>query len=117
MFSAAVLHTIEEAGAGILILTEGLERDEFLRSRLTRAEVSRQLLTLGSSLAQLPPEAHTAMPEIGWDGWRTSVRILAAPGPEQDDTLWFAVTSLVPATMMWLRVYRESQPGMFSFSA
>ncbi|WP_345534655.1 hypothetical protein [Viridibacterium curvum] len=111
------MHTIEEAGSSILILTEGLEREEFLRSRLTRAEVSRQLIILGNSIAQLPPEAHAAMPEIGWDGWSTTGRQLSTPGSAQDDALWFAVISLVPATLMWLRVYRESQPGMFSFSA
>ena len=116
MFSAAVLHTIEEAGSGILILTEGLERDEFLRSRLTRAEVCKQLATLGNSLAQLPGEAHSALPELGWDGWRSTVRALSLPGPEQEEVLWFAIISLVPATLMWLRVYRMDRPELFSFS-
>ena len=35
----------------------------------------------------------------------------------RDEALWFAVRSLVPATLMWLRVYRESNPELFGFGA
>ncbi|HSD36036.1 MAG TPA: hypothetical protein VLC92_00925 [Rhodocyclaceae bacterium] len=117
MFSAALLRIIEEAGSSVLILTEGLERDEFLRSRLTRSEVCHQLSIMAGGLGGLPAEVHTAMPEVGWDGWRTTARLLLVPGAEQDEALWFAVLSLVPATLMWLRVYRQNQPELFSFSA
>jgi hypothetical protein len=35
-------------------------------------------------------------------------------GPPQDEALRFAVQSLVPATLSWLRVYRQSEPDLFS---
>lgn len=38
MLNASLLSIIEKAGVAVLILTEGLEQDEFLASRLTRAE-------------------------------------------------------------------------------
>ena len=30
-----------------------------------------------------------------------------------DETLWFACEALVPATLLWLRVYQQSQPELF----
>jgi uncharacterized protein with HEPN domain len=117
MFSAALLQIIEEAGSSVLILTEGLERDEFLRSRLTRSEVCRQLSTMANGFGGLSAEVHAAMPEMGWDGWRSMACLLGTSSAELDDALWFAVMSLVPAALMWLRVYRQNQPDLFSFSA
>lgn len=40
-----------------------------------------------------------------------------APGPQLDEALWFATTSLVPALLLWLRVYRQGQPELFRMSA
>ncbi len=54
MFGATLLRAIEEAGIGVLTLTEGVEKEELLRSRLTRHEVCNQLFTLSTCLAQLP---------------------------------------------------------------
>lgn len=56
MFGATLLRAIEEAGIGVLTLTEGIEKDELLRSRLTRHEVCNQLFTLSTCLSQLPPQ-------------------------------------------------------------
>lgn len=116
LFSAASLAILEEACGGVLILGEGLERDEFLRSRLTRAEICRQLRIIVDCLQGLPADARTRLPELGWDGWDLTARALAG-GPGTDDALWFAVGSLVPATLMWLRVYRQEQPALFAFTA
>ena len=54
------------------------------------------------------------MPEIDWAGWRAPRLALPTPGEPQDDALWFAVQSLVPATLNWLRVYRDEHPALFS---
>jgi uncharacterized protein with HEPN domain len=116
LFNAATLANIEEAGSSVLILSEGLEREEFLRSRITRSEVTRLLLLIADSLAQLPATLNDAMPELGWDNWRGAARQLQQPGPAADDAVWFAVLSLVPATLMWLRTYRHNQPELFVFA-
>jgi len=47
---SALLSLIEQAGTSVAILTEGLARDELLRSRLTRLEVLRQLRARGERL-------------------------------------------------------------------
>jgi hypothetical protein len=116
LFSAASLAILEEACSAVLILGEGLERAEFLRSRLTRVEIRRQLQTAADCLQGLPASARSRLPELGWDGWDLTARSLAG-GDGGDDAQWFALTSLVPATMMWLRVYRQEQPGLFAFTA
>lgn len=116
LLSAATLANIEEAGASVLILAEGLEKEDFLRSGLTRSEVCRQMQVLGQSLALLSDDAHIAMPELDRDVWRRTVSLLAREGAERDEAAWFGVRALVPATLMWLRVYRQNQPELFSFS-
>lgn len=117
MFTAPLFKLIEEAGEGVLLLLEDLQEAEFFRSRLTRLEVLRQLSTMADTLAALPPAVHTAMPEIEWDGWRSAAAAMAAKGAQRDETAWFAARSLVPATLSWLRVYRNAEPAMFEYRA
>lgn len=114
----ALLGSVEQAGLGVVILIEGLEREELLRSRLTRAEVLRQLQTLADSLGQVEPAGRRGMPELDWDGWDAlRPRLRGQGGEALDDALWFACESLVPATLLWLRVYQQSQPELFRMSA
>jgi hypothetical protein len=114
ILNTARLGLIEQAGTAVAILVEGLARDELLRSRLTRAEVLRQLKTLADSAAEVTPKARADMPELDWTGWDAMrLHFSAPPGAALDDALWFACESLVPATLLWLRVYQQSQPELF----
>lgn len=113
MLNASLLSIIEEAGIAVLTLTEGLEKDEFLASRLTRAETQRQVKILSESAASLPPRMQTALAEVDWGGWHAVARQLGENRDAEQEALWFAVRSLVPATVMWLRVYRTNQPEVF----
>jgi hypothetical protein len=117
MITAAMLKTIEEAGAGVLVLVDGLAEPDFVRSRLTRHEVRRQLQLIAATLDALPEASQRAMPEIDWPGWRAVWQALQPPGAAQDDAAWFAARALVPATLSWLRVYRVSEPALFDFTA
>lgn len=116
--NTALLGIIEQAGLGVLTLAENLDREELLRSRLTRWEVRRQLRTLTDSLEALPYALQQAMPEIDWAGWhRVGLQLLEPSGEPHDDALWFAVESLTPALLLWLRVYRSNQPELFAMRA
>lgn len=111
---SALLGLIEQAGIGVATLIEGLDQDEVLRSRLTRGEVLRQLKTLADSVGQVEPAARSEMPELDWSGWDAMRPRFSGPAGEPlDEALWFACESLVPATLLWLRVYRQSQPALF----
>ena len=114
LITTALLGLIEQAGTAIATLIEGLERDDLLRSRLTRGEVLRQLKTLADSAGQVEPAARAEMPELDWTGWDAMrPRFSSPPGEPLDEALWFACESLVPATLLWLRVYQQSQPVLF----
>ncbi len=118
IITCALLGIIEQAGTAIATLVEGLERDELLRSRLTRTEVLRQLKTLANSVGQFDPAARSEMPELDWTGWDAMRPRFSAPAGESlDEALWFACESLVPATLLWLRVYQQSQPVLFRMTA
>lgn len=115
--TSALLALIEQSGLAVVTLAEGLDEADLRRSRLTRAELLRHLRVLARSAVSVPPSARGDMPELDWDGWRTMVAQLQADhGEEVDEALWFAVSSLVPASLLWLRVYRQSQPRLFEMS-
>ncbi|MDO9570489.1 MAG: hypothetical protein Q7J58_14110 [Hydrogenophaga sp.] len=117
MLHSALLGLIQNACESVLILVEQLPREELMRSRLTRGEVQRQLATLAASVAQIEPEQRATMPELDWSGWALmQVQLAGPPGETLDEALWFASQSLVPATLLWLRVYRQSQPELFRMS-
>lgn len=114
MYGAALLKTMEEAGEGVLTLTEGLQDAELLGSRLTRSEVARQLRMLTEAAMALPIELRNNMPEVDWAGIGAAGSALAGPaGAALDDALLFASHALVPATLMWMRVYKEQHPEWF----
>ena len=113
MITAAMFQVVEQAGDGVLVLVDGLSEADFLRSRLTRDEVRRQLLLMARTLASLPSSAQAALPELDWPGWQQLGRTLARPPTDAAD--WFAATAMVPALLSWLRVYRRSAPSLFAF--
>lgn len=47
--------------------------------------------------------------ELDREGWR----LQAETGEDLDDAIWFAIHSVVPATLLWLRVHRQSHPQLF----
>jgi uncharacterized protein with HEPN domain len=112
--TSALLALIEQSGQAVATLAEGLEEADLRRSRLTRAEVLRHLRVLARSAIAVPPSAREDMPELDWEGWRLlSLRLQAETGEDLDEAIWFATHSVVPATLLWLRVYRQSQPQLF----
>jgi uncharacterized protein with HEPN domain len=117
MLNASLLSIIEEAGVAVLTLTEGLEKDEFLASRLTRAETQRQLKIMSESAANLPSQTQAVLAEVDWGSWQGVARQLGESGDSAQEALWFALRALVPATLMWLRVYRKNQPEVFEYTA
>lgn len=120
MLAAALFAIIEEACTSVLILTEEVAAEEFLRSRITRAEVLRQLRSVAAALGEVPQAIRAALPELEWEGWAATARNFDAPGTGSGDAageaIWFAVRSLAPATLMWLRVYRRSRPELFAYT-
>ena len=117
MLNISPFNTIEEAGTAALTLTEGLEKEEFFASRLTRAETRRQLHLMSASTVLLSQQTQSRMVEIDWEGWRILYQRLATSDKAEDTLLWLAIRVLAPDTLMWLRVYRKNQPEWFKEEA
>lgn len=115
IIAAASFQLIQEAGEGVLLLIDGLDESDFVRSRLTRTEVCNQLRLIADTLESLPVDLREPMSELDWAGWRQVARVLSAPDPAQTEVAWFAARSLAPAMLTWLRIYRHSEPGWFEF--
>jgi uncharacterized protein with HEPN domain len=113
VIAAPMLQMLQSAGEAVLTMTADMPQSDLMRSRLTRFEVQRQLQTLADTLAALPDAVRHVMPEIDWAGWRAVRLALPTSGTPQEDAIWFAVRSLVPATLSWLQVYRQSHPSLF----
>lgn len=116
LLSGALLGILEEAGMAIMTLTEGSEPEEFFASRITQQEVLRQMRIMAETAASISEELKQKMPEIDWAGWYVLYSQLAGQGGFERDALWFAVRSLVPATLLWMRVYRKELPEIFSIT-
>ncbi|WP_066257699.1 hypothetical protein [Hydrogenophaga flava] len=116
--SSALLNLIEQTGLDVATLAEGLDEADLRRSRLTRAELLRHLRVLARGAIGVPPSVREDMPELYWEGWRLlALRLQAETGEDLDEAIWFAIHSVVPATLLWLRVYRQSQPQLFSMTS
>jgi uncharacterized protein with HEPN domain len=112
--TSALLNLIEQTGVDVATLAEGLDEADLRRSRLTRAELLRRLRLLARSAIAVPPSVRDDMPELDWEGWRLlALRLQAETGGDLDEAIWFAIHSVVPATLLWLRVYRQSLPQLF----
>ncbi|HRH72378.1 MAG TPA: hypothetical protein PLM62_04770 [Zoogloea sp.] len=112
---AALLANIINAGTDILTLAEGMDESEFLRSRLARVEIGRLVGVMAINLADLPDAQRQLFAELDWTTWRALPEQLNTDPATRDEALWFAIRALVPATLMWLRVYKESAPQLFEF--
>ncbi len=111
--SGSLLNIIEEACESVLTLTEEVEPEDFFASRLTQQETIRQIRIIAESAASLPDEFKRKMAEIDWSGWNILLMQVKTSGGFERDAVWFAVRSMAPATLMWLRVFRNSQPEVF----
>lgn len=115
--SGAMLGILEESGQEVLILTEGLEPEEFFDSRITQYEVRRQMTVMAETANNVPADVKRQLVEIDWAGWSVLSAQLSMTNGSERDAIWFGVRSLVPATLMWLRVFRKNFPELFSLTA
>ncbi len=115
MIIPALLANIVNAGTDALTLAEDMDEATFRRSRLARVEMGRLVGIMATNLADLPDAQRQLFAELDWTTWRALPEQLNADPSTRDEALWFAIRALVPATLMWLRVYKESAPQLFEF--
>ena len=87
----------------------------YFASRITKYEVQQQLQIMADTTFNLPYELKQKMIEIDWEAWSSLSMQFAKKDESMQEAVWFAVKSLVPATLLWLRVFHKSSPELFSF--
>ena len=97
---------IEDAATDILTLIEGLDADEFARSRLTRQTTLARLRDIADAAAALPAQGRETMPEVDWAGWVALGDTLAC-GASSPACEWAAASEQAGVTLQWMRVYRQ----------
>ena len=117
MIVPALLANIVSAGTDALVLAEDMDEATFRRSRLARTEIARLVGIVAANLADLPDAQRQQFAELDWAGWSALTGQLQQDGETRDEALWFALRALVPATLMWLRVYKQQNPELFEFQA
>jgi uncharacterized protein with HEPN domain len=114
VMGSALLQALEASGVAVLTLVEDVSEADLLRSRLTRSEVTRHLQQMCHAATGMPLDLQAQMPEVDWSAWSLISSGLSDESVHaRDEALSFAVRSLVSATLMWLRVYRQSHPALF----
>lgn len=114
--SATMLNIMLQSCEAVLTLTEDVAPEGFFSSQLTQAETLRHLRIIAENVDRLPMENKTAMSEIDWAGWNVLLSQVLSSGGFERDAIWFAIRAMVPATLMWLRVFRQQQPALFSMT-
>jgi uncharacterized protein with HEPN domain len=114
VMGSALLQALDASGVAVLTLVEDVSEADLLRSRLTRSEVTRHLQQMCHAATGMPLDIQAQMPEVDWAAWSLISSGLSDESTHaRDEALSFAVRSLVSATLMWLRVYRQSHPALF----
>lgn len=111
--SATMLNIMLQSCEAVLTLTEDVAPEGFFSSQLTQAETLRHLRIIAENVDRLPMESKTIMSEIDWAGWNVLLSQVRSVGGFERDAIWFAIRSMVPATLIWLRVFRQQQPDLF----
>ncbi|WP_374316967.1 hypothetical protein [Aquabacterium sp.] len=107
----------EECAHDITVLLAPLQsEDELFMSQNTLEAIMARLRMLSFTLGQLGRPWTDVVREIDWAAWQQLHVALSSSSEPDHDMLWFAVSSLVPATTTLLRRGRHRHPGLFMLS-
>ena len=98
---------VQSGESALVCIAEMQNEDELFASANTLAAVEGHLLAIARSLADLPPDAQLALPELDWRGWQAVHEHLAGKLAPRREEVWYAVTALVPATLVLIERLRR----------
>lgn len=116
LWCAGLLGNLHDAGVAISLCTSGWEKDAFFESRAARKKALQCLRVMVDSARDLPDAVSARLGRIDWLAWETLRPLLKAKSADDCDRLWYAIGTLVPATVIELRRYRRLMPQLFEFS-
>ena len=115
MYSRALFDIIHTSGNTILRLLVALEggADELFASTNTLTTIEDHLYNVAHTLAHFPPVLLLRLPQVDWHGWEAVHRALRDKSTDRRDVVWFALCSLLPATLVLLDQLRSQEPEWF----
>ena len=96
-----------------VLLAEMQDEAELFASATTLQVVEAQLLVIAQTLGHMSPALHQRLTRIDWHGWGELHRLLETDGKPRREEVWYAVRSLVPATLELLADLRRREPAWF----
>jgi hypothetical protein len=116
MYARALFDIIHTSGDQILKLLLALEggSDELFASTNTLAVIEDHLYNVANTLAHLPQVVILRLPQVDWTGWQAAYLALRHKTEPRRDIVWYAVCSLLPATLVLLDRLREREPEWFA---
>ena len=95
-----LLHLVRGSGQAVQALTAAMEgEDEFFASPNTLSTVESHLAVMAYWIGHMPAEAQGRWPALDWYGWAALHQDLASNTQPRREVVWYAVRSLVPATL------------------
>ncbi|QDF95114.1 hypothetical protein CJ010_00370 [Azoarcus sp. DD4] len=116
LWCAGLLGNLHDAGVAISLCTSGWEKDAFFESRAARKKALQCMNVMVDSARDLPDAVTARLGRIDWLAWEELRPVLKARNADERDRLWYAIGTLVPATVIELRRYRRLMPQLFEFS-
>lgn len=115
MYARALFDIIHTRGDATLRLLEALEggADELFASANTLAVVEANVLDVARTLAHLPPVVMLRLSQTDWNGWAAALSALRHQIEPRRDIVWYAVSALLPATLVQLDKLRAQEPEWF----
>ncbi|ANQ83156.1 hypothetical protein [Azoarcus olearius] len=116
LWCAGLLGNLHDAGVAISLCTSGWDQAAFFESRAARKKALQCLNVMVDSARDLPDAVTARLGRIDWLAWEALRAVLKARTADERDRLWYAIGTLVPATVIELRRYRRQMPQLFEFS-
>lgn len=117
MLNHALIEIVGRCGHAVLdCVAEMQDEAELFASRNTLEAIEANLRTMAQTLGNLPPELSLRLTELDWDGWRGVYEALVEDGPGRRELVWYAVSALVPATLVLAERLRRQQPQLFELT-
>jgi uncharacterized protein with HEPN domain len=114
MLNRAMFDIVRTSGQRVLQLVAQMQSEEELfASANTLGAIEDILLEMAHTIGNLTPAMRGHLPQLDWTGWRALHRCLRADLRPRREAVWYAIRSLVPATLELFDRLRRRQPFLF----
>lgn len=116
MYHRSLYDIVTDAGRAVQTLVREMRgEDELFASTLTLRAVEAQLLIMAHTLGNMTPTLHRKLKEVDWVGWAALHDALRRGVQPRREEIWYAVSGLVPQTLMLLEQLRRREPDLFAW--